>query len=202
MAWVYLKAGRKHMYSGANHQHRAEKSFIYIHYPRYPSIEACGTPLEMWLYKYHVILCQVVIKLHINQMEINLHQELFSLLSSDNSLFKFFLPSIWSQAPTDRQLRYKEKVTELRRKRNSSLNKEQKEKYMVSGWEVSACDSFLLSIRLIQHFQSFTLFLTFPTSRITARATERAGSRCWRTSPATTILSCSGKRRHVPRMTL
>nr|XP_046270506.1 histone acetyltransferase KAT7-like isoform X3 [Scatophagus argus] len=35
-----------------------------------------------------------------------------------------------NQAPTDRQLRYKDKVTELRRKRNSSLNKEQKEKYM------------------------------------------------------------------------
>ncbi|XP_072224731.1 histone acetyltransferase KAT7-like isoform X2 [Leuresthes tenuis] len=35
-----------------------------------------------------------------------------------------------NQAPTERQLRYKEKVTELRRKRNSGLNKEQKEKYM------------------------------------------------------------------------
>ncbi|XP_018554044.1 histone acetyltransferase KAT7 isoform X2 [Lates calcarifer] len=35
-----------------------------------------------------------------------------------------------NQAPSDRQLRYKEKVTELRRKRNSGLNKEQKEKYM------------------------------------------------------------------------
>ncbi|XP_071390869.1 histone acetyltransferase KAT7-like isoform X3 [Centroberyx affinis] len=34
------------------------------------------------------------------------------------------------KAPTERQLRYKEKVTELRRKRNSGLNKEQKEKYM------------------------------------------------------------------------
>uniref|UniRef100_A0A8C4HNL8 Histone acetyltransferase n=1 Tax=Dicentrarchus labrax TaxID=13489 RepID=A0A8C4HNL8_DICLA len=34
------------------------------------------------------------------------------------------------KAPTDRQLRYKEKVTELRRKRNSSLNKDQKEKHM------------------------------------------------------------------------
>ncbi|CAB1430595.1 unnamed protein product [Pleuronectes platessa] len=33
-----------------------------------------------------------------------------------------------NQAPTERQLRYKEKVTELRRKRNSGLNKEQKEK--------------------------------------------------------------------------
>ncbi|XP_017294579.1 histone acetyltransferase KAT7 isoform X2 [Kryptolebias marmoratus] len=33
-----------------------------------------------------------------------------------------------NQAPTDRQQRYKEKVTELRRKRNSGLNKEQKEK--------------------------------------------------------------------------
>uniref|UniRef100_A0A668AZ70 Histone acetyltransferase n=1 Tax=Myripristis murdjan TaxID=586833 RepID=A0A668AZ70_9TELE len=35
-----------------------------------------------------------------------------------------------SQAPTERQLRYKEKVTDLRRKRNSGLNKEQKDKYM------------------------------------------------------------------------
>ncbi|XP_068434019.1 histone acetyltransferase KAT7-like isoform X1 [Clinocottus analis] len=35
-----------------------------------------------------------------------------------------------NQAPSDRQLRYKEKVTELRRKRNSGLNKEQKDKYM------------------------------------------------------------------------
>lgn len=36
-----------------------------------------------------------------------------------------------SQAPSDRQLRYKEKVTEIRRKRNSNLNKEQKDKCMV-----------------------------------------------------------------------
>uniref|UniRef100_A0A1A7Z093 Histone acetyltransferase n=1 Tax=Iconisemion striatum TaxID=60296 RepID=A0A1A7Z093_9TELE len=35
-----------------------------------------------------------------------------------------------SQAPTERQQHYKEKVTELRRKRNSGLNKEQKEKHM------------------------------------------------------------------------
>ncbi|XP_068605944.1 histone acetyltransferase KAT7-like [Brachionichthys hirsutus] len=35
-----------------------------------------------------------------------------------------------NQAPAGHQLRYKEKVTELRRTRNSSLNKEQKEKYM------------------------------------------------------------------------
>lgn len=40
-------------------------------------------------------------------------------------LFCFF------QAPTERQLRYKEKVAELRKKRNSGLSKEQKEKYMV-----------------------------------------------------------------------
>ncbi|KAM4717341.1 histone acetyltransferase KAT7-like isoform 2-T2 [Anableps anableps] len=33
------------------------------------------------------------------------------------------------KAPTEGQLRYKDKVTELRRKRNSGLNKEQKEKY-------------------------------------------------------------------------
>lgn len=47
-----------------------------------------------------------------------------------------FVP-VWSQAPSERQLRYKEKVTELRRKRNSGLNKEQKEKYMVSGGETN-----------------------------------------------------------------
>ncbi|XP_041673102.1 histone acetyltransferase KAT7-like isoform X2 [Cheilinus undulatus] len=35
-----------------------------------------------------------------------------------------------NQAPTERQLRYKEKVTELRKKRNSGLSKEQKDKYM------------------------------------------------------------------------
>ncbi|XP_040045849.2 histone acetyltransferase KAT7 isoform X2 [Gasterosteus aculeatus] len=35
-----------------------------------------------------------------------------------------------NQAPSDRQLRYKEKVTELRRKRNSGLNKEQKDKHV------------------------------------------------------------------------
>uniref|UniRef100_A0A8C5BND3 Histone acetyltransferase n=1 Tax=Gadus morhua TaxID=8049 RepID=A0A8C5BND3_GADMO len=35
-----------------------------------------------------------------------------------------------NQAPSERQLRYKEKVTDLRRKRNYGLNKEQKEKHM------------------------------------------------------------------------
>nr|XP_040045852.1 histone acetyltransferase KAT7-like isoform X5 [Gasterosteus aculeatus aculeatus] len=35
-----------------------------------------------------------------------------------------------NQAPSDRQLRYKEKVTELRRKRNSGLNKEQKDNHV------------------------------------------------------------------------
>uniref|UniRef100_A0A3P9HX69 Histone acetyltransferase n=1 Tax=Oryzias latipes TaxID=8090 RepID=A0A3P9HX69_ORYLA len=35
-----------------------------------------------------------------------------------------------NQAPSDRQLRYKEKVTDLRRKRDSGLDKEQKDKYM------------------------------------------------------------------------
>lgn len=35
------------------------------------------------------------------------------------------------QAPTERQVRYKEKVTEMRKKRNAGLLKEQKEKYMV-----------------------------------------------------------------------
>ncbi|KAJ8404423.1 hypothetical protein AAFF_G00341960 [Aldrovandia affinis] len=34
------------------------------------------------------------------------------------------------QAPTERQMRYKEKVTEMRKKRNSGLMKEQKDKYL------------------------------------------------------------------------
>ncbi|XP_077354795.1 histone acetyltransferase KAT7-like isoform X2 [Festucalex cinctus] len=36
--------------------------------------------------------------------------------------------SVRSQTPTERQLRYKEKVTELRKKRNTGLNKEEKDK--------------------------------------------------------------------------
>ncbi|KFO34950.1 Histone acetyltransferase MYST2 [Fukomys damarensis] len=46
------------------------------------------------------------------------------------------------QAPTERQLRYKEKVAELRKKRNSGLSKEQKEKYMANpgGVGVGASD--------------------------------------------------------------
>uniref|UniRef100_A0A3Q2ZN53 Histone acetyltransferase n=1 Tax=Hippocampus comes TaxID=109280 RepID=A0A3Q2ZN53_HIPCM len=35
-----------------------------------------------------------------------------------------------SETPTERQLRYKEKVTDLRKKRNAGLNKEEKDKYM------------------------------------------------------------------------
>ncbi|XP_035259534.1 histone acetyltransferase KAT7-like isoform X2 [Anguilla rostrata] len=37
------------------------------------------------------------------------------------------------QVPTERQVRYKEKVMEVRKKRNSGLTKEQKEKYMIPG---------------------------------------------------------------------
>lgn len=35
------------------------------------------------------------------------------------------------QAPTPRQVRYKEKVMEMRKRRDSGLTKDQKEKYMV-----------------------------------------------------------------------
>lgn len=37
----------------------------------------------------------------------------------------------FTQAPTPRQVRYKEKVMEIRKRRDSGLTKEQKEKYMV-----------------------------------------------------------------------
>lgn len=66
---------------------------------------------------------------------------------------------MWFQAPTDRQLRYKEKVNELRRKRNSGLNKEQKEKLMVSVEQTNALLHILsplhisLSVPLCLHHQ-------------------------------------------------
>lgn len=44
-------------------------------------------------------------------------------------LLYYFL--IFLQAPTARQVKYKEKVQELRRKKDTGLSKEQKEKYMV-----------------------------------------------------------------------
>lgn len=46
-----------------------------------------------------------------------------------NDLSYYFL--IFLQAPTARQVKYKEKVQELRRKKDTGLSKEQKEKYMV-----------------------------------------------------------------------
>lgn len=38
---------------------------------------------------------------------------------------------LFVQAPTARQVKYKEKVQELRKKKDTGLSKEQKEKYMV-----------------------------------------------------------------------
>lgn len=122
--------------------------------------------------------------------------------------------SLWSQAQTERQLRYKEKVTELRKKRNSTLNKEQKEKHIVRAPDLHGLPmASRLQVKKKKYISCAAIFslLTHPPAlpspqtsdaRTTAKATERAGSRCWRTSPATTTWSCSGKRRHVPRRTL
>ena len=82
-----------------------------------------------------------------------------------------------SQAPSERQLRYKEKVTELRRKRNSSLNKEQKEKYMVTQNLMLALLPPFLEL-LYDVLKIYLLSLSTPAARITATATEQAGSRC------------------------
>ncbi|XP_055009013.1 histone acetyltransferase KAT7-like isoform X1 [Boleophthalmus pectinirostris] len=49
-----------------------------------------------------------------------------------------------NQAPTDRQLRYKEKVTELRRKRNTGPNKEQKDKHIEHRQSHGSCREPLL----------------------------------------------------------
>lgn len=73
--------------------------------------------------------------------------------------------SVWSQAPSDRQLRYKEKVTELRRKRNSGLNKEQKDKHVVSACEMK-------SVWCLAHRRMFarTYFESPPTISLLAGA--------------------------------
>ena len=70
----------------------------------------------------------------------------------------FPLPAL--KAPTDRQLRYKEKVTELRKKRNSGPLKEQKEKYLVSEWGDLATPRELLDqkVFVVQSRQSRVRF--------------------------------------------
>lgn len=65
------------------------------------------------------------------------------------------------QAPTERQLRYKEKVAELRKKRNSGLSKEQKEKYMVKA-AVLFFDSFLPGMRPLSGSLVFAVILQHP----------------------------------------
>lgn len=77
------------------------------------------------------------------------------------------------QAPTERQLRYKEKVAELRKKRNSGLSKEQKEKYMVK-----AVTLFFHSLLSTARLQSRSLF--FPVilqhSRLKCCRIQQLGS--------------------------
>ncbi|XP_075888606.1 histone acetyltransferase KAT7-like isoform X3 [Nelusetta ayraudi] len=56
-----------------------------------------------------------------------------------------------ARAQSERQLRYKEKVTELRKKRNSTLNKEQKEKHIVRAPDLHGLP---MASRLQDHRQS------------------------------------------------
>ncbi|XP_053310056.1 histone acetyltransferase KAT7 isoform X7 [Spea bombifrons] len=59
------------------------------------------------------------------------------------------------QAPTERQLRYKEKVTELRKKRNSGLAKEQKEKYMDQDTQAQGPRKSLRKKAIEEHRQTY-----------------------------------------------
>ncbi|XP_007899734.1 histone acetyltransferase KAT7 isoform X1 [Callorhinchus milii] len=97
------------------------------------------------------------------------------------------------QAPTEKQLRYKEKVTELRKKRNSGLTKEQKEKYMqgvlsqLAGLEVNTKVSSVLSVSTRARAPSAAL----PAPSVTAAPAARLGS--------TRASVTTSNRREVPR---
>lgn len=98
------------------------------------------------------------------------------------------------QAPTERQLRYKEKVAELRKKRNSGLSKEQKEKYMVKtgilsfhspspGWDL-ALVVILQYSQLEKTARSSSSAAKIPVlcfPRSTGKPMATPGSLSWRT---------------------
>lgn len=96
------------------------------------------------------------------------------------------------QTPTSKQSKYKEQVAELRKGRNSGLQKEQKEKHMVPVClntfgvfppDIITCESYISSFKL--------------PHRPIDRSMVTPESLCWRTSPVTTIWSSSGKPKHV-----
>lgn len=96
------------------------------------------------------------------------------------------------QTPTSKQSKYKEQVAEMRKGRNSGLQKEQKEKHMVHLWlntfgiflpGIITYGSYITSLKL--HHRPIDRFMVTPESL------------CWRTSPVTMIWSSSGKPKHV-----
>lgn len=103
-----------------------------------------------------------------------------------NDLVSFIL-----QIPTSKQSKYKEQVSEMRKGRNSGLQKEQKEKHMVHLYCYSQQFIGLLKCWITHH-------LFYISHRHIDRLTVTPESPCWRTSPVTMIWSSSGKPRPVP----
>ena len=107
------------------------------------------------------------------------------------------------QTPTQKQSRYKEQVVELRKGRNSGLQKEQKEKHMVHQHPITCCYPLAVSQR--KHPCSIMFLVCCFTSCLSSRLVLRSidshtvtpESLCLRTSQVTMTWSCSGKPRPV-----
>lgn len=98
-----------------------------------------------------------------------------------------------SQTPTSKQSRYKEQVAEIRKGRNSGLQKEQKEKHMVRHHHFNMLlftSHFTATSTACAHYTSLCL-----NHRSIGRHTATPENLSWRTSPVNTIWSFSGKPR-------
>lgn len=98
------------------------------------------------------------------------------------------------QTPTSKQSKYKEQVAEMRKGRNSGLQKEQKEKHTVNHW-FSTTVNAVHCLYVGPHIISFLFPYLF--YRHTGRPTATPESLCWRTSPVIMIWSSLGKLRLV-----
>lgn len=137
----------------------------------------------------------------------NIHQ--FSLCRSDITIkVNFFLDL---QTPTSKQSKYKEQVAEMRKGRNSGLQKEQKEKHMVHHWLsnmqlFTCCHALHLSllqlaihwfVSILDYISSYLCSFFYLHYRSIGRHTATPESLCWRTSPVIMTWSSSGKPRPV-----
>lgn len=105
------------------------------------------------------------------------------------------------QTPTSKQSKYKEQVAEMRKGRNSGLQKEQKEKHMVHRLgPLTMCRSKCCQMQttgLPQLVTQRLIALFRLHCRSTGRRTATQESLCWKTSPVIMTWSSSGKHRLV-----